>query len=159
MNMLLPLILLASGPAPADPPQTFLVSIIDVPLRPGESLEGFALSTWGATFNAVCRIPAGWTVTAGGSLSPEGVLEGEGGQGGSWLRETSPAALRDVALVTLSGPVRRDAVRSVDGSGEVPATFAGTASISTSDGDRQIPLTATNVRLTSADRCPERQGR
>ena len=154
MNMLLPLILLASGPVLADPPQTYLVSIVDVPLRPRESVEGFALSTWGATFNAVCRIPAGWTVTAGGGLTPKGVLEGEGSHGAAWLREASPAALKEFALVTLAGPVQREAVRSADGSGEVPATFAGTATISTSDGDRQVPLTATNVRLTSADRCP-----
>lgn len=153
MNMLLPLILLTSGPVAAEAPQTYLVSVVDVPLQAGESLEGFALSTWGATFNAVCRIPTGWTMTAGGGLSPEGVLEGEGGQGGTWLRETSPAALRDVALITLSGPLRREATTSTDSGGEVPATFAGTATIATANGERQVPLTADNVRLTPAFRC------
>jgi hypothetical protein len=61
--------------------------------------------------------------------------------------------------VKLYGPVQLDAVNSPDGGGGVPATFAGSATISTDDGEKQVPLTADNFRLTPADRCAERQVR
>lgn len=153
MDLLFALILLASGPVQTDQPQGYLVSIVDVPLQGDESVESFTLSTWGVTFDAVCRIPAGWTVKAGRSLTPEGVLEGEGSLGTSWFRESSPPELQQFALVTLYGPVQREASAFTDGGGEVPATFAGSATVSTDDGERRIPLTADNVRLTPADRC------
>ena len=156
MEMLLPLILLTSGLVQIDRPNSYLVSIADIPLEANESIEGFTLSTWGARFSMVCQIPAGWTIKAGGSLTPEGVLEGQGSLGTSWFAETSPPELHEFALVTLYGPVQRDAANSSDGSGGVPATFAGSATISTDDGERQVALTTDNVRLTPADRCPER---
>jgi hypothetical protein len=153
MSLLFALILLASGPIQTDQPQGYLVSIVDVPLQADESMESFTLSTWGVTFDAVCQIPPGWTVKAGGSLTPEGVLEGEGSLGTSWFRESSPPELQEFTLVTLYDPVQREASAFPDGSGEVPATFAGSATVSTDDGERRIPLTADNVRLTPADRC------
>lgn len=139
----------------SDQPQTYLVSVVDIPLNAGESIEAFSLSTWGVTVNAVCRIPPGWEVRAGGGLTPEGVLAGEGSHGASWFRESSPPALQAFTLITLNGPVRAQAARAPDGGGETPATFAGLATISTGDGDRQVRLTTSNVRLKSADRCPE----
>jgi hypothetical protein len=156
MEMLLSLILLTSGLVQIDRPSRYLVSIADVPLEANESIEGFTLSTWGARFSTVCQIPSGWTIKAGGSLTPEGVLEGQGSHGTSWFAEASPPELREFALVTLYGPVQRDAVNLPDGSGGVPATFAGSATISTDDGEKQVALTTDNVRLTPADRCPER---
>lgn len=156
MNLLLSLICLGFGLVQIDRPTTYLVSIVDVPLEGNESIEGFTLSTWGAQFATVCQIPPGWTIKAGGSLTPEGVLEGEGSLGISWLAESSPPELREFVLVTLYGPVQRNAVSSPDGSGGVPATFAGSAMISSDDGEKQVPLTTDNVQLTPADRCPQR---
>lgn len=156
MTLFFALLLLVSGPVQTDQPKGYLLSIVDLPLQGDESIEGFTLSTWGVTFGTVCHIPPGWTVKAGGSLTPEGVLEGEGSLGTSWFRESSPPELREFALVRLYGPVQRDTVNFPDGSGGVPATFAGTATISTDDGEKQVSLTTDNVRLTPADRCPER---
>jgi hypothetical protein len=76
MKLLLPLILIASAPFQIEPAETYLLSVVDVPLTANESIEKFTLSTWGVTFSAVCEIPSGWTIRAGGSLTPEGVLEG-----------------------------------------------------------------------------------
>lgn len=154
--MLLSLMLLAAGLVQIDEPNSYLVSITDVPSEAGDSIESFTLSTWGVRFSRVCHIPAGWTIKAGGSLTPQGILEGEGSLGVSWLPGTSPPELREFALVTVYGPVQPDALNSADGSGGVPATFAGTATISTDDGEKQVSLTADNVRLTPADQCPER---
>lgn len=156
MRKLLPLMLLAAAaPVQAQEPQTYLVSIVDVPIQAGESIEDFSFATWGATFEAVCHIPRGWTIRAGGSATPEGVLSGEGSHGATWLREESPPELRDLALVTLEGPVQAEAVSSPDGDGEVPATFEGKATISNGLEDREIALTAANVRLVPAARCPD----
>lgn len=156
MNLLLPLILIASAPFQAEPAETYLLSVVDVPLTANESIEKFTLSTWGVTFSAVCEIPSGWTIKAGNSLTPEGVLEGEGSLGISWFPESSPPELREFTLITLYGSVRNDAATDPNGSGEVPATFSGSATISTDDGEKRVPLTAANIRLTPADRCPDR---
>lgn len=154
MNWLFPLLLLASGPVQIDE-QTYLLSIVDVPLQRDDHIEGFTLSTWGVRFSMVCRIPAGWTIKTGGSLTPEGILEGQGSLGTSWFAEASPPELREFALVTLYGSVQRDAVNSPDGSGGVPATFAGSATIWTGDGLKKVALTTDNVRLEPSDHCPE----
>ena len=132
---------------------------MDVPLGADESIEAFKIATWGVTFQTVCEIPSGWSIKAGGSLTPEGVLEGEGSLGISWLPESSPSELSEFALVTLHGPVEHDALTDPDHSGGVPATFSGTATISTEDGDKQVTLTAANIRLSPADRCPDRKVR
>ncbi len=155
MTLFFPLLLLVSGPVQTDQPKGYLLSIVDLPLQGDESIEGFTLSTWGVTFGTVCHIPPGWTVKAGGSLTPEGVLEGEGSLGTSWFREISPPELREFTFVTLYGPVQAEASNAPDGSGGIPATFAGSATVATDDGERRIPLTANNVRLTPAEGCAQ----
>jgi len=87
MKLLAALLVLTSGQVEQDLGQTYLVSIVDVPLAASESLAAFSFSTWGVTFDAVCHLPSGWTIKAGSSLTPEGILEGEGSLGTSWLPE------------------------------------------------------------------------
>jgi len=149
MKFLLPLALLATASAPVDRPRTFLASIVDIPLKPGESLESFSIATWGVEYKAVCKIPDGWRIRAGSSATPDGALEGTGSQGATWFHQKSPAALRDFVLVTLYAAVQREDVR--DGP---DATFKGHAVISTDDGERRAALTYRNVRLMPAKRCP-----
>jgi len=150
MKALLPMILLATAPAPApvDHPVTYLASIIAVPLKAGERFSEFSIATWGVTFTAVCHIPSGWTVKAGGSATPEGVLEGEASLGTTWLSEKSSKALQDFVLVTLYEPVQRHDV------GSVPATFKGHAYIEGDDARRRVRLTFANVSLRPSSRCP-----
>ena len=150
--MLLP-ILLAAAPAPAEHPHTYLLSIGNLPLKAGESVEKFEFSTWGIEFDAVCHIPPGWRITAGSSATPNGSLAGSGSQGATWFNESSPPELRHMVLVTLYANIQRADLRTPDGSGVVPATFAGQATISTDDGERKVRLSYKNITLIPAVRC------
>jgi len=98
-------------------------------------------------------------VRAGSSATPEGAIEGEGSHGATWLSANYASELDKLVLVTVSGPMRKQAVRSSDGTAVIPATFAGYASISVVDVDkeRKIPLILANIRLTPATRCPQPQ--
>jgi hypothetical protein len=154
MKLFLPLVLIASAATPADQPQSYLLSISNIPLRSTESIEGFSIKTWGVQFGAVCRIPDGWRIKAGNSATPDGELSGEGSQGATWFNRSSPPELRSFVLVTLVAPVQRADIRS--GSGVIPATFKGYAIISTDNGDVQRALAYKNITLTPALSCPHK---
>jgi hypothetical protein len=149
---LLPLALLLIGAAPADHPRSYLLSIGRFPLSAGESVEAFSIKTWGVTFTAVCRIPNSWRITAGSSATPDGEISGSGSHGATWFDRSSPKELRRFVLVTLYGPVQRETIGTVDNG--IPATFLGTATISTEAEEVERPLTYRNVTLTPARRCP-----
>ncbi|MBN9466173.1 hypothetical protein [Brevundimonas sp.] len=146
MNALLPLALLIAVSAQPDRSQSYLVSIVDVPLQAGESLERFALSTLGVSYQAICKLPEGWTIKAGSSIRGDGVLEGEGSNGVTWLPRSSPPELEAIALVTLE-------IESA------PNSFSGSATIAGIDGEREVALTSSNVRLTAASGCRGRRVR
>lgn len=148
MRILLALCLLTVGAAPNDRPQTYLMSIVDVPLKSGDRIERFSFSTWGVDVEAVCRTPFGWRVTAGSGATPEGEISGRGTVGATWFSEGSPNPLRDFVLVTLHGSVQHRQL------GAVPATFSGTALISDMDDQHKVRLTYKNIRLVRARRCP-----
>ena len=81
-------LILLSTPAlasSADHPKTYLLSIAGLPVRDTRMVNAFSIETWGVKFNAVCRIPEGWRMKAGNSLSPNGELSGEGSQGVTWF--------------------------------------------------------------------------
>jgi hypothetical protein len=138
----------AALPAPVDHPKTFLVSIERIPLRADESMYEFRIDTWGVEFMAVCHIPGGWWIEAGGSATPEGSLKGRGSVGATWFNRKTPAELRNLVLITLYAPVQKVDI------GAVPATFKGRAKINGPNKDRTIRLTSANVRLVPGRRCP-----
>lgn len=148
MKAILPLLALTVAAAPVDHPRTYLLSLVDVPLAAGESMESFSIATWGVEFTSVCRIPGGWRIKAGSSATPDGELAGEGSQGATWFNRRSPPELRSFVLVTLYGPIQNNDVRNGP-----DATFKGKATISTDSGERDAPLTYKNLRLTPATRC------
>ena len=152
MKLFLPLVLLTVSAAPIDHPRNYLLSIGQMPLNNTESIEAFSFDTWGVEFKSVCHIPAGWTIKAGSSLSPNGQLTGEGSQGVTWFNRSDPKELRNLVLITLYAPVQRADIGS-PGNG-VPATFKGNATISTDDGDAKRALNYRNITLTPASRCP-----
>ena len=156
MNVLFALALSATALAPVDHPKTYLASIVGIALKPGERIEGFSLSTWGATFTAVCQIPSGRTIKAGGSATPEGVLEGDASLGTTWLSDASPKPLHDLVLVTLYDPDPRRGVGNEGGPVDIPATLKGHTLLSGDDAERKVRLNYANVRLTPASRCPVR---
>jgi hypothetical protein len=152
MKALLTLLLVA-GTIPKDHPRTYLASVVELPLRKGESVESFSFSTWGVKFMAICRIPGGWRIKAGSSATPDGELAGEGSQGATWFNQRNPAELRNLVLLRLYGPVQRKALRDSRGNETLPATFKGSAVISTEAGERKVSLTYKNILLTPARRC------
>ena len=154
MKALLPLAMLLAGAGPADHSRSYLLSIGRIPLRNTESIEAFSIKTWGVEFSSVCNVPRGWRIKAGSSATPDGDLEGEGSQGATWFHKNSPTELHAFVLVTLYAPVQREDIGSPDKG--VPATFKGTATISTDGGDVKRPLTYKNVSLAPASRCPKR---
>lgn len=148
MRIRLALCLLTVGAAPNDRPETYLMSIVDVPLKPGHRIERFSFATWGVDVEAVCRTPFGWRITAGSGAAPAGEISGRGTVGATWFSEGSPNPLRNFVLVTLHGSVQQGQL------GPVPATFSGTALISHMDDRHKVRLTYKNIRLVRARRCP-----
>lgn len=144
----LALLLASVAPDRSDHPRTFLLSVGSIPVAGDEMIESFTFSTWGVTFKSVCSIPPGWTIKAGGSLTPEGTFEGYGSLGVSMPRASSPNEFRSMALVELDGPVLRHDHR------DEPATFKGYAKAWADDTERKIPLTYKNIRLVPARHCP-----
>ena len=140
-------------PATREASTTYLASIT-VPLGPDERLEAFDFETWGVEVLAVCHIPPGWRIAAGGSAAPDGVIAGKGSHGVTWISDMT--SLKNLVLVSLAGPVQQ-ADRS-NGSGVVPATFKGKASLETDDAPREVTLGHANVRLTPAEGCPRGTG-
>lgn len=154
VKLLLPLALVTTGAAPVDQPRTYLLSIKQIPLKNSESVEAFAVKTWGVEFKSVCSIPSGWRIRVGSSATPNGDLEGEGSQGATWFNTGNPKELRNFVLVTLYAPLQRAEIGSPDNG--VPATFKGTVTVSTDDGDVQRTLSYRNITLIPARRCPAR---
>jgi hypothetical protein len=137
----------AAAPAAEAPGTLYLLSIGRPDLRRDERVVGFSLASWGVDWLAICTIPSGWRLRAGRNATPEGLFEGEGTHGATWLDDLGP--LRSVALVRLWGPVQwRD---KPVGNGKIPATLAGT--LETSEG-RRVRLGPSTLRLTPAPACP-----
>ena len=145
------LALAAAAPAEGENSRTFLVSIDRLQLGSQERLTEFELDTWGVRFRAVCHIPPGWRVEAGGNATQEGRFIGRGTHGVTWLGQDQPGELRDFILVEISGPVRFTDTPVENG--VVPATFAGRASISGPQA-RSVALSQANLRLRPASGCP-----
>lgn len=146
-------VLTSSSSVQTDEPHTYLASVEGIRLGADESIEAFAFETWGVRFKAVCRIPVGWAIRAGGSISPYGVLEGEGSNGVTWFQDGSPTELQNLVLIDFEGPMQ-ETVSFPEGSSEIPATFDGHATIVALDGERRESLTHRNIRLVPADACP-----
>jgi hypothetical protein len=152
VKALLPLMLMLTGSAQVHHPRTYLLSIVGIPLKPGERVQGFSIATWGVRFGAVCRIPYGWRIKAGNAATPDGTLEGQGSQGITWFDRSSPKELRNFVLVTLYDAVQPSDIR--ENNGVIPATFKGDATISAEEGEPKVRLTSRNIRLVPARRCP-----
>ncbi len=146
----------AGAASAVDHPHTYLLSIIGLPVKDTVSVKAFSFDIWGVQFNSVCRVPEGWRIKAVSSATPNGELSGEGSQGATWFNQRSPKTLRAFVLVTLSDPVQRTDVKTAGGSGLIPATFKGFATVETDDGDGRIPLTFRNITLTPAAACLRR---
>lgn len=153
--LLLPVMaLLAGAAAPAGGDATWLASISGLDMAPGEYVESFSIDTWGVRILAICNIPPGWEITAGGGAAQDGVIAGGGGHGVAFLDRARLGELRDLAIVRLDGAITTAATGSSPAIG--PPTFSGVADIGAygSERSRKQRLDHTNVSLTPAAACP-----
>lgn len=129
----------------------YLASLTGIQLGPHDFVDAFHIETWGVDFLAVCHLPPGWWIRAGKSAAPDGDLDGEGSHGVTWLNRPRLRELEGLALIQLDGPVQRDQ------RGSIPPTFRGHVQLGrygTDERSRRMRLTAANIRLVPAARCP-----
>lgn len=144
--------------------QTQLLSITGIDLQPlhtgaqasGQYVSGFNIRTWGVRVLAVCHIPRGWTISAGKNANPEGELSGRAGEGVAFLDSQRVAQLADLFLVRVEDYSPADAGDCARNCR--PASFSGALRIG-QYGTRQRTvtrrLTASNIQLRPAARCPD----
>lgn len=147
----------ATPALPANGARTFVASIHGVKLRPNEYVAAFSVDTWGVIYRAVCHIPPGWYVKAGGTAAPDGGFEGQGTHGVSYLSKERLKELEGLVLITLHGPVRSR--KTETNSTLIPPTFDGKIEIGRYGPGlrtRDLKFGASNIRLIPASRCPVR---
>jgi hypothetical protein len=134
---------------------TELLSIVGINLPENGYVNEFNIETWGVEVLAVCRLPEGWTITAGKSADPSGILKGEASLGVTFLNQHRIGELRGLFLVHLES---YQAEERVEPNVVYPATFKGTISVGTYGGGdiggREIRIAPTNLLRTPAARCP-----
>ncbi|WP_443750831.1 hypothetical protein [Asticcacaulis solisilvae] len=151
---------LAAGPglaaAPPRHPTLYLASITGLTIGKNEFVDGFSIDTWGVRMVAVCHFPPGWSIDAGSSADPSGLIKGEGSLGVTWLDRTRLDELDGLVLLDTEGGIRRADEGHEGASVYVPATFKGKVSIGTygTDKVRKMKIGWRNIRLTPAVRCP-----
>ncbi len=125
----------------------FLISFAPPSLTAGEFISHFKLDIDGATVLSACHIPYGWRVTAGMYDSNSGMLEGEGGLGGSLISKKSDnfGQLNNLALIELADGVDRP---KLEGTIEVGRYGAD------DHGGRKVRLNPSLLKLSSATECP-----
>ena len=142
-------------PALADPSE--LLSIRGITLPEHGYVKAFRIETWGVTVLAVCRLPPGWTITAGKSADPSGILAGEASLGSTYLNSQKPDQLHQLFLIEVSDYRERElAIPNVPG-GVFPATFSGKLIIGTygnHDDAHEVPIAPANLFREPATRCP-----
>jgi len=149
---------LAPASSARDPEdRLWLLSIGGITLGPAEYVDAFTIETWAVRIRAVCRIPHGWTIRAGGRASPDGVIAGEASHGVTFLADSRLAQLKRLVLVRIpAGAEMRDRLSE---DRYQPLLFDGRAEIGTYGNDESRRRTArigrSNMRLTPAQRCPE----
>ncbi len=125
----------------------FLISVVPPPMAAGEFISQFKFNVDGAAVLSACHIPFGWRVTAGMYDSNSGVLEGEGGLGGSLISNENRNfdQLNNLFLVEVTPGVEHP-------------KFDGTFEIGRFGADdrrgRKVRLTPRLLTLAPAVQCP-----
>jgi len=123
MRFLILLALVMIATAPTARAKRELLSIGGVALPEKGYIAGFKIDTWGVEVLAVCHLPPGWTITAGKSADPTGLLAGEASLGVAFLDRSALKQLSQMFLIELEGPYQEESKPIPNG--EMPATFAG----------------------------------
>jgi len=134
-----------------------LLSIRGIGLAENGYISGFHVDTWGVRVLAVCHLPPGWTITAGNSADPSGVLEGTASLGVTFLNRHDVSQLDNLFLIDVVN-YRPQEARLPNQPGLIhPASFRGKASIGVYGPDdtiHDVQLTPANLVREPASQCP-----
>ena len=139
--LLLPLSCEAGGRA--------LLSIVALPVLPGQYVSGFQIHTTNVEVLAVCKIPDGWSITAASQGGPNGALEGQGVLGVAFVDGRNPDAFKGLFLIDTGRPAK--------GASAIGRMFEGSVTVGRygADGkDAALALKPGSYRLLPATRCP-----
>lgn len=154
----MPVLLALVGSAlPSAADASELLSIRGITLPEHGYVKAFRIETWDVKVLAVCRLPGGWTITAGKSADPSGILAGEASLGVTWLNNQSLDQLRQLFLIEVSGYQERELPMPNVPGGVFPATFSGKLVVGTygnHDDAHEVPITPANLFREPATRCP-----
>jgi hypothetical protein len=135
---------------------TELLSIHNISLPNNGYIAGFQIDTWGVRVLAVCHLPSGWTITAGKSADPTGILSGEASLGVTDIADGNSAQLSELFLVEVEDDREREEPIP---NGVRPARFSGRLTVGTygqHDPDwHDVPLTSANLTRDTATKCPD----
>ncbi len=149
------LVLLGLSSMPAAAAERALLSIRGIVLPDNGYVGYFDVKTWGVKVISVCHLPPGWTMTAGKSADPSGVLSGQASLGVTFLNLTDLHELDGLFLIETDSYREKDQPNQFGGN--LPASFNGVVGIGTygqHDLDvHDVPLTASNFVHEPAERC------
>jgi hypothetical protein len=154
----MPVFLVLAGsalPALADPSE--LLSIRGITLPEHGYVEAFRIDTWSVRVLAVCRLPPGWTITAGKSADPSGILAGEASLGSTYLNNKNLDQLHQLFLIEVSDYRERELPMPNVPGGVHPATFSGklvVGTYGTHDDAHEVSITPANLLREPATHCP-----
>jgi len=132
-----------------------LLSVKAPDLNADSYISGFQIKTWGIRVRAICKIPAGWMMTAGKELNPGGVISGFASGFMANIDMKQIEKLNDFILIDDAEARSPPASRSPS----EPPTFrasllVGEYSKSATQRDRRIPLNDAEIVLKPATQCP-----
>lgn len=150
------LLTLASVWTPAVASETEILSIQNINLPDNGYIQGFRIETWGVTVLAVCHFPPGWTIMAGTSADPTGILSGEASLGVTFIAKGHTKALSQLFLIQVEDYREREEPTP---HGILPPTFSGKVTVGTygyHDPDwHDVQIMPTNLLREPANKCPD----
>lgn len=156
MRALLAMVILAAANAPALGQQTQLLSFRNLAVPENGYIAAFQLETWRVRVLAVCRIPAGWTITAENAATPEGLLSGHASHGAASLGRDQLDRLENLVMVVVDEYRARDEAISSTGA-RTPASFKGVIHVGVYGSDAapvSVPVEPDSIGRRDADACP-----
>jgi hypothetical protein len=133
-----------------------LLSIRGIALPENGYVAGFSIDLWSVEVLAVCHLPPGWTITAGKSADPSGVLSGKASLGVAFLNLSDLKQLDRLFLIEVEDYHARE--KPLPNGVVSPASFGGKLAIGTYGSDsapHDIPIPQTNFVREPATRCPK----
>jgi hypothetical protein len=156
MRALLALVILAAANAPALAQQAQLLSFRNLAVPENGYVASFQFETWRVRVLAVCRIPAGWTITAENTATPAGFLSGHGSHGAAFVGRDQLDRLDNLVMIVVDEYRTRD--EAISSTGErIPASFKGVIHVGVYGSDANpspVALEPDSIMLREAGACP-----